>query len=301
MAEPRFDELIAAGRAAVEAGSLEAALESFDRALALARAASSRPLVDRAFCNRSAVAQELAGAAADEAGDAVPELRQILTRNPLSETGYLAAYTLARAYDLRQDRAKAQFYARIAREHATAIGHREWMSHAHNLLGRLFLSQSDFEEAGREFEAALELNPSGPPAWRAIIEDNLGYCHIVGGRLREGLTLLYRSLRGLRRSGARRYEFHPRLSLSLARLECGDARAALRHGRAALAGAERAGDAEGIKAALYLLGEAAKQGGDVGLARAYYGQLQVRFYPENSSLADLLLAVDAREMVNLKA
>jgi len=297
MAEPpRFEELIAAGRGAVEGGELERALGLFDEALEQAHAAGRPDAADRAFCNRAAVAQELG-----QTGDVIPGLRRILTRNPLSETGYLAAYTLARAYDLAEDRQKANFYARIAREHATAIGHQEWMSHAHNLLGRLALSDSDFETAGREFTEALRLDPSGRPAWRAIIEDNLGYCLVVGGRLREGLTLLYRSLRGLRRSGARRYEFHPRLSLSLAQLERGDARAALRHGRAALDGAESAGDAEGVKAAYYLLGEAAKQAGDLALARAYFGQLQVRFYPDMVNLADTLLAVDAREMVNLKA
>jgi len=147
----------------------------------------------------------------------------------------------------------------------------------------------------------LELLPDEPSPSRACILANLGYCLVLQRRHAEGYTLLYRSLRLARHLGAERYETTTRLDLCFAHLETGRYRHAARHGVIALALAEKSGEEDAVKNALYLLGEAANLGGDVDLAHAYFTTLQRKFFPDASYLPGFLLAVDIRKLVNLHA
>jgi len=131
--------------------------------------------------------------------------------------------------------------------------------------------------------------------------DNLGYCRVLHSRLREAYTLFYESLAILRRVGAERYQLCPRLDLCFAHLESGRYRRAERHGRKALAIAESVGDADDIKNALYLLGEAANLQGDSATARGYFARLQQSYFPDQPYLPSFLLAIDVRKLINLKA
>ena len=293
VATARFEELTARCRIAVESGLLQDAMTLADDAVEVAQtlgAAAQR----RAQCNRAQILIELG-----EIDSVIAPLRQLLTESREVETSFRAAYGLARAYDLKSDHAKAHFYLRIAKGHAAASGNAEFQRWAHNLSGCLLIAESRFSEAVIELELALS-TPSAISVWRAFVEDNLGYCYVVLGRQAEGLQLLYRSWVTLRRAPGGLARF-PRLALCYAYLEADRLPRAERHGRAALAAADDAGDRETAKMALYLLGEVAKQKDDIALARAYFGMLQVRFYPSNSDLADVLLHVDARQLVNLKA
>lgn len=290
----RFEALTAQCKAAVEAGQLAEALAFSEQALSAAEALGESAALRRASCNRAQILIELG-----DGESVLAPLRQVLNESRETETSFRAAYALARAYDLKGDRSKAYFYAHIARGHAQTDGNPEFIRWSHNLYGCLLLAESRFEEARAELEIALSTR-SSVAVWEAFVQDNLGYCYVVLGRYQEGLALLYRSIWTLRRAPGGLHRF-PRLALCYAHLELGHLARAQRHGRAALAAADDQGDRETAKMALYLLGEIAKQDGDVALARAFFGMLQVRFYPNQPQLADVLLQVDARRMVNLKA
>ena len=129
----------------------------------------------------------------------------------------------------------------------------------------------------------------------------MGYCRVLEARFDEAFTLLYQSLRTLRRHGAWGYCTSTHLDLCFAHLENGRLRHARRHGEQALALALRFEDDDSVRNALYLLGEVANQDGDEAAAFAAFEQLQQRFYPEDPNILHLLMAVDMRSMVNLRA
>jgi len=293
-----LEDLMSRAHRAVIAGQLSEAEEVLEAALQTARETGDRREIDRAFCSRASLAIELGR------GDGyIKELREILLRNVDHESCFLAAYGIARAYDFNKSYKKGLFYARIARDRAEVLGRREWLASAYNQIGNLLVVESFFEDACQEYEQALALVPPDPGSAfrRALYQDNLGYCHVVQGRLVEGFRILFESYRTLRRLGANRYAIGPRVSLCFAYLEAGRPRRALLCGGPALNAAEADGQAESVKNLLYLLGEAANLAGDIGLARSYFGRLQREFYPEAGYLPDFLLAIDVRKLVNLKA
>ena len=291
-----FEDLNRRGREATEAGQLEEAFAIFDDMLAWARRSEASELIDLALCNRGAVAIVLGRGEAE-----LPLLRKILVRGANAANCQLAAYNLARHYELIRSYKKAFFYGRIALERAEELGHKEWMASSHNLIGNILLAQSFVEKAAREFELALELMPPETSIWRARVLDNLGYCRVLQGRPPEGYALLYASLAILRRHGAERYLISTHLDLCFAHLETGRYRHARRHGFAALRLAERLAESDSVKNALYLLGECANLSGDVLAACNLFNRLQREFFPEVSYLPGFLLAVDVRKLVNLHA
>lgn len=296
MSEPaalEFERLMARWREAAEDGNLKEALTFADEAVAFAAAAGDDALRRRAACNRAQILIELG-----EGDSVLGTLREILATSREPETSFWTAYNLVRTYDLKHEKRKAQFYLGTAKHHLAAVTNPRARFAARNLSGCMLLAESRFEEARAEFCGALDVGST--VVWEALVRDNLGYCCVVLGRLDEGLRHLYRSLRVLRRVSPS-YARFPRLALSVAYLDLGRLERAARHGRAALTAADAEGDPETAKMALYMLGEIAKQAGDFSLARTYFGVLQVRYYPENARLADVLLTVDARHLVNLKA
>ena len=291
----RFEELKRRGQHAIEAGRLDEAARLFDEALEWARE-HEPALVDLAVCNRAAVSIELRQGEAE-----LLRLREILLRNTDPVCCRVAAYNIARHYELTKKYKKAMFYARLACDRSATLGRRDWLASSHNLIGNTLLAESFVDRSREEYERALELLPEQPIPARASVLDNLGYCRILQGRHREGYTLLYQSLRLARRFGAERYEISARLDLCFAHLETGRYRHAFRHGAIALKLAENAGEVDAIKNALYLLGEVANLRGDVELAHTYFTRLQREFFPEASYLPGFLLAVDIRKLINLHA
>jgi hypothetical protein len=76
----------------------------------------------------------------------------------------------------------------------------------------------------------------------------------------------------------------------------------MRHGAVALALAEEAGESDSIKHALFLLGEAAQQARRPGRPPgSISSSSRERYFPEASYLPEVLLTVDVRKLVNLKA
>lgn len=281
---------------AVETGRLEEALEILDGALDLARTQEDTRQIDFVICDRAAVAIELGRGAAE-----VPRLREILVRNADITNCRIAAYNIARFYELNKDYKKALFYARIARDRSELLRRRDWLASSHNLIGNTLLAESFVDKAQTEYERALEFMPVEPSPARARILDNLGYCRVLQGRYDEGFALLYQSLRVLKRFRAERYQISTRLDLCFAHLETGRYRMALRHGLAALELAKRMAEPHSEKNALYLLGEVAHLSGDMETARSYFERLQRTYFPEETYLPGFLLAVDVRKLVNLHA
>lgn len=294
----RYQQLRDRGLEATHLGRLVEAKAAFSQAAELA-ADLDEQMQDRAFCNLASSEIELQG----DVDTIVPSLRAILVKGSDLESSRLAAYHLARSYELRSEYKKALFYARVAKERSERAGILRWIASSHNQMGQLLLAESRFPEARVELEQALGLMPKeeSDRSARALIKMNLGYCLLVQKEYPAGFRLLFDCLRVLRRLGVGRRQSSAHEMLCFGYLEIGRLRTALRHGLHALRLAEEHQDQHSIKNALYLLGEAANLAGDTEEAYAYFAKLQEQYFPEHRFLADFLLAVDVRGLVNLRA
>jgi tetratricopeptide (TPR) repeat protein len=279
----------------VEAGELESALALVDEAFAWAEACDHSILRDRAMCNRAAIALELGRGSGE-----IPALRALLVRTSDAENTYLAAYTIARHYELQKDYRKGLFYAQLARDRARSLDENRNAASL-NFIANFLVAESRFTEAIPVYEEALALLSGHDGLRGAVIGYNLGYCRVLTGASREGLSLLYASLRTLDRRGARSHAMKARLDLAFALLETARPELAGRHAAKALSLAEQLDDSNASKNALYLLGAAAVANGDRLGARRHFERLQQGFFPEEEYLPELLMHVDIRHLVNLKA
>ena len=300
-----FETLRERGRDLVARGSYREAAAVYLRAAEVATEAGDADLADEALCGWGAAETELGNAA-----EVMPELRRILLGSTVDQNCCLAAYTLARAHELEGQIRKALFYARLFRDRAEYVERPGLTGLAQNLLGNLLVAEGREAEAANCYRLALRTSDDAAPIWIASAEGNLGYCLISratarkavrSARMREGLRLLYRSIRSFRRSGAVQHTMLPHQDLCYAHLELKRPAQARRHGQRALRLAERYQDSAVIKSCLYLLGQVALLEGDTETARDVFGELGERFYSGQPDLADLLLGLDLRQVVNLRA
>jgi tetratricopeptide (TPR) repeat protein len=295
-----FERLHAEGQTLAERGRLAEGAELFARALALAEEQGDRRRADLAFCNRCAFLISLEGSAALDP-PTMNRLREILLRNEDAANCFLAAYNLARTYELRKEIRKGLFYARIALDRSQLVGRQEWIASSHNQIGNSLMAQSFFGEAVDEYRSALDLYPESAAERRALVLLNVGYALAVRGERQRAFSILVRCLRTLRRLGSRRGEMFAHIDLCYVHLEAGRFRDALRHGARGLAMAEELAEADAVKNALYLLGETAQLAGDEDGAGDHFSRLAEEFYPGSSGIAHFLMAVDVRKMINLRA
>lgn len=284
------------GLDAVGCGQRSQAAKHFDRAMNWAIQQGDSHLWDRAFCNRCAIDIENG-----EQPRALSELREIVLRTDNLENGFLASYNAARAYDLRGDHDRALFYVNIAKDRCGRLARHDWLAWSHNQAGNLYLTKSRIEDACLEYQTALALLPADARAARAQILDNLGYCRMLQGRAPEGFGFVFEGLRALRSLDLEREQAPLHLSLCYGYLEIERLDRALQHGRRGLEIAEHHGDVESIKNAHYLVGKTYNQLGHVGDAYDCFSALQRRYFPETPHIPQLLMAVDTRSLVNLKA
>jgi len=281
----------------LRAGRLEEAREQFDAALAVARRLGDEVLEDRALLNLCGVDISL-----DDGASGLGELRQLLMRSQDDVNCRLAAYNIARIYERRKDYKKGLFYARIARERARQIEvpDPEWIASDHNQIGNFLVADSRFAEAVDEYRAALAVDLQASAVRRALIEHNLGYCLLVLGDHRRGFELVFRSLRIFRRTGDELQIAVTHLDLAFGYLEIERYRYACHHAAKALALLESGGGSEeSLRNAHYLLGEARLLSGDEAGARFHFERLQA-IYSDTPFLAEFLLAIDIRNMINLR-
>jgi tetratricopeptide (TPR) repeat protein len=290
-----FEELRDRWQRLIEVGQLEEAEQILQRALAWARQHGDERRIDSVVCVLAAVAINLG------CGDPeLPNLREILLRSSDPGNCRLAAYYISQHYQFARNFKKSLFYARIACERAAQLERADLIAFSRNQLGNALLGESFVDRAVKEYETALGLITENS-VWRARILNNLGYCRVLQKRFAEGYSCLYESLRLLRRFSAERFQMLPRLDLCFAHLETGKYQLAKRQGIAAIKMAEKLGDTDSIKNALYLLGETANLMGETEMASDYFTRLQRDYFPESPYLPGFLLAVDVRNLVNLHA
>lgn len=299
-----FETLRDRGRELGNKGSYPKASAVYRRAAEVATAAGNAAGADEALCGWGAAETELGNGT-----EVMPELRRILLGSSNDDNCWLASYTLARAHELEGQTKKALFYARLSHHHSAHVQREGLTGLSHNLLGNLLVAEGREAEAATEYRIALRKSENSPPTWVAGAETNLGYCLLVGAvrarglsraRMREGLRLIYRSIRTFRREGAVQYSMLPHLDLCFAHLELRRPASARRHGVRALELAKQYGDSATTKNSLYLLGHVALLEADTEAARQYFGELGQRFYPDHAGLTDLLMSVDLRQVVNLR-
>jgi len=296
MIRARYEQERANGLAALKAGCLEEAHRQFTAALTTARSLADSDLLDLATCSEASVAIALGDVQAP-----IPRLREVLMRSANASNCAIAAHSIARAYELRKEYRKSLFYARCARDRAAQADSPDRMAAAENQIGNALLAQSFFDEAATSYRRALASLALQREDWRLICEVNLGYCEVVLGRLKDGLRRLYSALRDARRAELPRLEMIALVDLCFAHLELERHVTAERHGRRGLELAEKIGEVDWIKNALYLLGQIAVLRGDVEEAHARFAELQQRFYPGHAFVPELLINVDVRQLVNLRA
>lgn len=291
-----FESLRRRGYEQANQGRLDEALATYDEALEWAECHGDQRTVDLAFCNRSAVL-----IAQGEGRHLVGPLRCILLRSGDSTVRHLAAYNVSLFYESVEDRQKGLFYARLALDHAKNSGTSEFIARSHNRIANTLIVESYFEEAQEHNLRALDLLGDEVSLLRVSLLTNTGYCHVVLGHYTAGFEALFRSLRSLRKLEHCEWESIVRLDLCYAYLEIDRIDPARRHGLAALQCAERTGDYEQVKNSLYLLGEVAKMAGESLSAYSFFSRLRDEFYPDKQFIADMLMTVDARQLVNLRA
>ena len=292
-----YEDLRRRGLEAIETGRLEEALTFFEEAWEWAEGCGDPILEDRALLNRNSVLISLGR------GDtALPQIREILVRNLDPVNCRLAAYSIARIYERRKETKKGLFYARIAASWTAGMQSPdpEWITSDHNQIGNFLVAESRFDEAITEYQRALEILPETSRHRRALAWSNLGYCLLVQKSYAQGFDLAYRALRVFRRQGAEREAMVAHLDLAFGHLEIGRYPTAERHAGRALRLADRLGDREVLKNALYLSGETANLLGKVDEARGFFERLQSHF-PGTPFVVDFLLAIDVRKMINLRA
>lgn len=301
----KFEALRDRARELGNKGSYREAAAGYLQAAQVAADAGNRDWADEAICGWGTAETELGNGA-----KVMPKLRQVLLGSSVDYNCWLASYTLARAHELEGQVKKALFYARLSLQHSAYVDRPGSTAGSRNLLGNLLIAEGRETDAAAEYRKALSESHGAPPAWTATVQVNLGYCFLVdalrGNRsrqsqLRQGLQLTYRSLRTLRRELAGPLLVWPHLDLCFAYLEMERLKPARRHGRRALELAERYENRDVAKNCLYLLGQTAILQRDTEAARQFFGELEQRFYPDRTGLADMLMSLDLRQVVNLRA
>lgn len=299
-----FETLRDRARELGNSGSYRQAADLYGHAAKVASATGDTDGADEALCGWGAAETELGNGT-----EVMPELRRVLLASSNDDNRWLASYTLARAHELEGQTKKALFYARLSHHHSSHARRQGLTGLSHNLLGNLLVAEGREAEAAAEYRTALRQSDNSRPMWLAGAETNLGYCLLAGAtrarglsraRMREGLRLIYRSIRTFRREGAVQYSMLPHLDLCFAHLELKRPACARRHGLRALKLAKQYGDSATIKNSLYLLGHVALLEGETEAARKCFGELGQRFYPDQAGLTDLLMSVDLRQVVNLR-
>lgn len=284
------------GLQAQRAGDLETAISWCEEAGRLATAAGELKLARREDCNACAALVALG-----RPREAILPLRTVLEKDSSSENALLALYNLACAHYALREHGKAAFYARGAIRLADELGLPEQRAWAHNQLANALLSQDQPEAALAEYRHALALaGSSGDDVARGQMLANFGYCRILLGEGRLAFTELFRGFRMIRRAGAERALMLGHLDLAFAYLEIGRPAAARRHAEAGVRLAEAIGTAEDLRNGVFLLGEAYLGSEDEGAARRCFDRIQDQ-YPNTPYITELLLSVDLRSLVNLRA
>ena len=296
----RYDELLMLGERAVGADDFERAAGLFAEAELVAREFGEIDLADRAFCNRCSVLVEL-----DRGADQIPKLKEILLSSGDIRNRFLAAYCTGVAYDISEDLERADSYAHRATGLAREIGDRSLEHRSLNLVGKLALRASRFDEAEDAFRRCMEAHADADGYQRvaaAQVEDNLGYVMLCTDRLDEGIRRCEAARTVLEEMGAEHYLYEVLQDLCYGYVLADELDMAFSCGTEALELAITYSDEQIAKNCLFLLSEIAVRRGDTFGARRYLHELTA-YYPEagvSEEIIDVFLATDLTTVVNLR-
>ena len=274
-------------------GAVDAAIEIYDRALALAESDDVRELVT--------IRKAEALIAAERDGAEVNALPAIVMRRRSPRHVYLASYALARKYTESQDeRKRALFYGDIARRAADEMEDSFARVSALNGMGVVMVVESQFSEAIDTFERALAVVALEPDQtdrltmMRNVVIGNLGGAKVLSGSYDEGIALLEPVLPLMDEP----YLIaEVMLDLCFAYTERGEYKKAERYGQRAL---NLATIRRQVRNANHLLGEICIRTERYDEADSYF-DVVASYYPDFKNVKQLLVAVDLCAVVNWKA
>jgi tetratricopeptide (TPR) repeat protein len=273
-------------------GAAEAAIETYDRALAVAETDEVRELVT--------IRKAEALIAAEQEGPEITSLAAIVMRRRSQRHVYLAAYALMRRFADQEDRKRALFYGDIARTAADEMEDPFARVTALNGVGVVLVIESRFTEAIELFDQGLAIIALEPDPnerltmMRSLILGNLGGAKVLSGDYDEGIVLL-ESVLPLMDEDYLIAECC--LDLCFAYTELGKYRTAERFAQRAL---NLATVRRQVRNANHLLGEICMRTGRYDQADSYFDTV-ASYYPDFKNVKQLLVAVDLCAVVNWKA
>ena len=274
-------------------GAVEAAIDTYDRALKLTASDDVRELVT--------IRKAEALIAAEREGSEVNALPAIVMRRRSPRHVYHAASLLARRYvELLDDRKRALFYAEIARRAADELEESFARVTALNTLGTILVIESQFKQAIDLFEQALSVVAREPEQnerltkIRDSVVGNLGGANVLSGRYDEGIILLEAVLP---RMDVDYLIAEVCLDLCFAYTEQGHYKQAERYGQRAL---NLSVMRRQVRNANHLLGEICMRTERYDEADSYF-DVVASYYPDFKNVKQLLVAVDLCSVVNWKA
>ncbi|HYR28155.1 MAG TPA: hypothetical protein VEU30_06790 [Thermoanaerobaculia bacterium] len=274
-------------------GAVDAAIELYDRAIAIADTDETRELVT--------IRKAEALIAAEREGSEVNALPAIVMRRRSPRHVYHAASALTRKYSESQDeRKRALFYADIARRAAEEMDDSYAHVFALNSVGTLQVIESSFTEAIDTFERALAIitleavQSERLEKMRDSLVGNLGGAKVLSGRYDEGIVLLESVLP---RMDVDYLIAEVCLDLCFAYTELGEYKRAERFGYRAL---NLSTLRRQVRNANHLLGEICIRTQRYDEADGYF-DVVASYYPDFKNVKQLLVAVDLCAVVNWKA
>lgn len=290
--EAEYRRLRDLGAAAIDRGDWGEAHHAFEAASSVA-AGLPRHTRDLAHCNLAGIEIHLGVLPSRR----VPQLRELVTRGS-AEARRLAAYHLAHWYQTRMRWKLSRFYLRQSLLLAERLRRRDWIASSHNLLGNQMVARGRIERAIAEYSLARDFLEVGSSR-QAQAMCNIAYCHYRVGHAEKVIESAETALRIFERRAVRTWLPEVHTLIATAYLETGRLALAQEHGHQVLATATEMDDAKATRNGLFVLGETACRRGDAESARRRFRQLQRRFYPEQQSLPDFLMAVDVWSAIDL--
>ena len=270
----------------VARGAYDAAVETGDESL-----------VGRAVSNLGTIF-----AVAGRGQEAVTVLTQTLAQSSDPYVSFRLSQSLALHYGLLEvpDLVNHERYGRLAYDFAERSGNTSARIGASHEMGLVMTNRNDHPLACELFVESYQLAGSDPNPRHSPALAALGYCLAQSGDLYEGIRALSHSV-GLAQSlDAPIYEVLPRIFLANCMLELRRPRDAEFQLRSALQLERNLMRAVSeVPKILRLLGDSLKMQRRYREASAAFRELQLRFYPEQEGLAEILMEADARRNVNL--
>jgi tetratricopeptide (TPR) repeat protein len=285
-------ELCELGLQAMWEGEVDAALDAYGRAFAVAESDDVRELI--------AIRKAEALIACDREGAEVSALPGIVLRRRSPRHVYLAAYALMRKFSEANERQRALFYGQIASKASDELAEPLARANVHNGLGVILAAESKLRDAVEAFEKALTAiafvadQDSRILALRAGITANLGGTKVLMNSYEDGIALIESAIDRLDTNFDRAEGY---LDLAVGYLGVEKYEVAR---RIALLGLDLASTRRQVRNANHLLGEICVRTNRYDEADKYF-DVVAGFYPDFANVKQLLIAVDLCSVVNWKA